>query len=111
MLRLHRELAIHFIPNPNNLPLINHKDGNKLNNSIDNLEWCDNKHNSQHARDMGLIKIYKGHEHVQSKLSKEDREYILKNYSRYDKNNTGRALATKFNVDKMQIYRIIKRGY
>ncbi len=37
---LHRIIADAFIPNPKNLPFINHKDGNKKNNSIDNLEWC-----------------------------------------------------------------------
>lgn len=37
---LHRLLAVHFIPNPNNLPFVNHIDENKLNNSINNLEWC-----------------------------------------------------------------------
>lgn len=37
---VHRLVAIHFVPNPNNLPLINHKDENKQNNYKDNLEWC-----------------------------------------------------------------------
>lgn len=113
LLKVHREIAIAFIPNPDNFPVINHKDGNKLNNSLDNLEWCTVTHNNKHAREMGLVVYnpHKGHEHSQSKLSKEDREFILKNYSRYDVNCTGRALAKKFGVDKMQIYRIIKRGY
>ena len=63
---LHRALAITFIPNPENLPFINHKDGNKHNNvvcfnpdgSIDNertnLEWCTGSQNVQHAYDTGL---------------------------------------------------------
>jgi hypothetical protein len=51
---VHRLLAIAFIPNPNNLPVINHKDGNKLNNSIDNLEWCTRAYNNRHARENGL---------------------------------------------------------
>lgn len=42
---IHRLVAIHFIPNPNNLPIINHKDEDKSNYSIDNLEWCDNSYN------------------------------------------------------------------
>lgn len=43
--RIHRVVAEVFIPNPNNLPQVNHKDENKENNSIDNLEWCTSKDN------------------------------------------------------------------
>lgn len=42
---LHRLLAENFIPNPLNLPIINHKDENKLNNALDNLEWCTHQYN------------------------------------------------------------------
>ena len=42
---IHRLVAMTYIPNPNNLPEVNHKDENKLNNSINNLEWCDRKYN------------------------------------------------------------------
>ena len=41
----HRAVALSFIPNPNNLPLVNHKDENKLNCFFENLEWCDAKYN------------------------------------------------------------------
>lgn len=43
--KVHRLVAKAFIPNPDNLPCINHKDENKLNNHIDNLEWCTQKYN------------------------------------------------------------------
>ena len=52
---LHRIVAKLFLPNPDNLPQVNHKDGNKLNVHVDNLEWTDNRGNTQHAYDMGLI--------------------------------------------------------
>lgn len=46
---VHRLVAEAFIPNPNNHPVINHKDENKLNNKADNLEWCTYSYNSQYG--------------------------------------------------------------
>lgn len=45
---IHRLVAIHFIDNPNNLPMVNHIDGVKLNNYAGNLEWCNGSHNQKH---------------------------------------------------------------
>jgi hypothetical protein len=52
--KIHREVAKAFLPNPDGLPQVNHKDGNKDNNCADNLEWVTNRENSHHAIENGL---------------------------------------------------------
>lgn len=54
---IHRLVAIHFIANHENKPMVNHKDGNKQNNNINNLEWVTSRENINHAWDNGL-RIY-----------------------------------------------------
>jgi hypothetical protein len=52
--KIHQLVAILFIPNPNNLPIVNHLDGNKTNNDVSNLVWSTHAENVQHAQDTGL---------------------------------------------------------
>lgn len=62
---LHRLVAQAFIPNPDNLPEIDHIDGNSKNNSLDNLRWCTHKENSNYEiRRQRLSESHKGEKHV-----------------------------------------------
>ena len=71
MYQIHRLVALAFIPNPDKLPCINHKDENKTNNCVDNLEWCDRKYNNTYGnRIKKAIETYK--------INNQNGEYIFK---------------------------------
>lgn len=64
---VHRLVLITFKPNTENLPQINHIDGNKLNNHVDNLEWCTSAYNVQHSFHLGLNYAASGFDDTQNK--------------------------------------------
>lgn len=105
---VHRLVAQAFIPNPNNLPQVNHKDGNKLNNCVENLEWCTKSENEKHAYKLGLktINTY-GEKHGMHKLTQKDVDYIRKVHKRNDVVFGTKALAEKFNVNPQTITNIV----
>jgi hypothetical protein len=107
--RLHRLLALAFIPNLENLPVINHKDGNKLNNLLSNLEWCTYSDNLKHAYSAGLNipADQKGEKHGNSRLTKFQ---VYEIRGRYKKENiTQERLAAEFRISREHCRDIINR--
>ena len=88
MFYAHRLVAEAFLINPDNLPVVNHKDGNKLNNNIDNLEWVGYSENIKHAYNNNLIKKNRKREYYKKNFPNEEWKKIP-NYN-YSVSNIGR---------------------
>lgn len=106
-IEIHRIVAQTFIPNPDNLPCINHKDGNKLNNNINNLEWCTYSYNTKHAYNTGLERKMLGEKHHNHKLTEEEVRYIKLKYQKRHREFGAIPLSKKFNVDRTTITDIV----
>lgn len=79
--KIHRIVALNFIENKNNLPQINHKDGNKLNNHYSNLEFCNGSYNLKHAYKNGLKKPSKIKHITKKIIQKDKRGNIIKEWN------------------------------
>lgn len=101
--KIHRLVAMHFIPNPENKPEVNHKDGNKENNYIGNLEWATTKENINHAVKHNLISDRKGQDHNNAKL---DDSAVLEIIERLKLKEKPAAIARKFGVSRVTISNI-----
>lgn len=99
---IHREVAKHFLPNPDNKEFINHKDGNKHNNHVDNLEWATRQENEDHAYSTGL-KNSTGSNNAMAKLD-EDKVRLIRVLSKAG--FSAKSLAIDFGVHAVTINRI-----
>ena len=98
-------IAIAFINNPTNHPEINHIDGNKTNNKIENLEWCTRSYNCLHSYKLNLVKIIKGENHKNSKLN----EIQVKIIRSLKDDLTQKEIAKYFNISQTNIKDILNR--
>lgn len=99
---VHRLVAIAFIPNPLNNPVVNHISGDKTDNSAGNLEWTTQKDNIRKAWDMGLCSSHAGSKNGNSRLTESD---VLEIRSGYDI----QAVADKYGVKPQTIADILLR--
>ena len=102
-LSVHRLVALQFIPNPRNLPEVNHKDGNHSNNNVTNLEWCTTEYNRRHALENRLYKIEE--DNPRAKLTKQQVFQIYKDWETCKSKTT---IAKKYNVSDSLIGEIIR---
>ena len=106
--KVHRLVIEHF-GNGEKKETINHIDGNKLNNHIDNLEWATREENMRHAYKLKLKKPADGVRNGNSVLSEEEVKYIRENYKPHSKEYGMIALAEKFNVSISTINKCVGR--
>lgn len=108
--KVHRLVAEAFIDNPHNLPQVNHLDGDKTNNHVNNLEWCTRSENMKHACKLKL-KRCDGEFNSQSKLTQADVNEIRLVYKPRHKEFSTVALAKKYGVHRKTITRVVTGQY
>lgn len=102
---IHRVVAQLFLPNPHNLPEVNHKDGNKANNHVSNLEWATRKTNKHHAVLNNLVAY--GEKSAHSKLTENEVLEIISKFKQ-DPNVNRTRLGNAYGVSDSNILSIIK---
>ena len=113
MLFVHRLVAQLFIPNNDTSKIeVNHKDSNRANNSVDNLEWVTKSENIQHSYTYGSKKSPEGVLNGKAVLSEQDVKELRSSYIPHDKEFGMKALAKKYGVSEPTINRVVhNRSY
>ena len=106
--RVHRLVAETFIENTEGKDTVNHIDGNKKNNCVDNLEWADRSEQMYHAYRLGLKPPMKGTHNSQAKLTDADVAEIKRTYKRNSKEFGTVALGRKYGVTNVVIGRVVR---
>lgn len=115
----HRLVALAYIQNPDNLPQVNHLDGNKLNNHQSNLQWCSVAENNQHAYDSCHKIVWnKGKTGIWSdeqikKIRTQGPLLVIYKNGRREKHDSIRELVRSTGFDRRTVMRILKKqdGY
>lgn len=106
-LKVHRLVALAFIANPDNKPWVNHKNGIKTDNRVENLEWCTPDENNKHASKTGLFNSFSG---TNSALAKVTSEQVLEiRRLRSETKITYEELGKRFGLSGVACLHICKR--
>ena len=104
----HKLVAQTFLSKKDNSLIINHKDGDKTNNNVNNLEWVTYRQNSIHASENGLLNVKRGEQARSAKLKEKE---VLEIMELHKKGNSNASISRIYGVDPSTISRIVNKIY